>query len=143
MSISDDSTLSAQIARGIKTKDWIWKTKNGEKLKAAAFLRHKTPPRPEDRMVEISIDFVDEPAVIDKLLNRRNVAEHGAAVIRIPVSLDQLTDADRAMVGIERKGIPGNAHHGNILLHADLGEDVELVVAATYALYAEIRKAAR
>jgi hypothetical protein len=115
--------------RGLRKSDWVC---DGVVQTQAFVPDAQTSSKRSDSGRETSINWEDDGTVEQFTLSNNN-AQHGAA--RIQTSDIQETSAKTKMVKdplfYERKIIPGNDYHGNIVFRSELkGHTVKMLAAA-------------
>jgi hypothetical protein len=126
-----EGSYPSHYLRGIRKQDWI--LPNGQ-VDTPAFLPDtRTAAQREDRAAETSIAWQDDDGAVDVMLGDTNAA-HGVA--RLPRSgIDQIM-SQRSCVGslsYERRPLPINRYHGNILFLTD-SKRLRTMMAAAIAL---------
>ena len=126
--------LPDSCLRGLRKQDWV---DDRFIISAAAF-----EPDPRTSMLrtdggkETSVNWEDDSNVERFTLSDKSTAQFGAARIST-VHIVQTSTRTAAVVApllCERKRIPGNDYHGNIVYSANLNKRMERLLAASLAL---------
>lgn len=126
------SEFPATCLRGLRKADWV----EENIIQTAAFIPEKnTSATREDGGQETSINWEDNEGVELFTLSNDATARHGAArisVVSIQATSDQ-TFPVKAPLFFERKRIPGNDYHGNIVFKAEVNRRLAVMLAASLA----------
>lgn len=132
--------VAAACLRGLKRKDWVKGTSvqsaafvaDDKKALAARLAEGHQPPG-----WEVSINWEDDETVA-AFTQRQPNAQFGLARLRTEAVLQSnAATQSRDATTVERRAIPGNPFHGNLVFAESLEPWVQKLLAATLALHSE------
>lgn len=125
--------LPKSCLRALRKQDWV----TGGRVALHAFMPDdRTAKTRDDGGREVSVNWEDHPtAVLAFTLKDKNAA-HGVA--RLPRAGIERTNsrpgAAPNALWCERKEVPGNPHHGNVLIRVGLEKVMTTMIASALAL---------
>lgn len=126
------------MLRGISSPEWI--TAEGA-LTTAAFQFSSNPNRTEGaEFEEVSINWYDDENALKLLLNQRkgnsdSAQFKGGVAILTRQYIDDLINRPivKGRLSYERKSVPGNDYHGNLLCRSDTSKHLKSIISAGIA----------
>jgi hypothetical protein len=128
----DVDILPTACLRGLRKKDWVVED---QFIATEAFLPDaRTAEKRADCGMETSVNWEDNPKVVELTLEDRSTAEHGAARLeRAHIESVSSGAAVTAPLLCERQVLPGNDHHGNIVFSKGLNKVIRVQLAGALA----------
>jgi hypothetical protein len=131
------TTYPRRCIRGIRSKDHF----HEDGILGAAAFQFEHNPQRQDSFMEASVNWEDDPSVIDFTMNRKkgNTDEFefkaGVAVVsleRLRAGLRQFVES--GALAYERNSLPDNRYHGNLLVKDSMAKPTIRLVMAGMAL---------
>ena len=125
--------------RGIPNRDFL----TSGRLVATHLFYFKEDDARDDGWIEQSINWQDDDHAVEFTLRQKK--ENGQLQFRAGVAIVPRVEIDRirersmhgSVLSYERRALPDNPYHGNMLLRCNTDRAVMKQIAATLALYAQ------